>query len=68
MKPNFLSLDAVEIVNTIDRLRGHIEDRFPGSGLGQVCAQLLQIARDAGERAAQIAKPILPLRIATALL
>lgn len=68
MKPNFLSLDAGEIVNTIDRLRGRIEDRFPGSGLGQVCAQLLQISRDASERAARIAKPILPLRIATGIL
>ncbi|HKA59335.1 MAG TPA: hypothetical protein VKD28_12035 [Gemmatimonadales bacterium] len=68
MKSNYLSLDAREIVNTIDRLRARIEDRFSGSGLGQVCAQLLQISRDAGERAAQIAKPILPLRIATGIL
>jgi len=68
VKSNYLSLDAREIVNTIDRLRARIEDRFSGSGLGQVCAQLLQISRDAGERAAQIAKPILPLRIATGIL
>lgn len=68
MRQNFLSLDASEIVNTIDRLRGRIEERFSGSGLGQVCAQLLQISRDASERAAQIAKPILPLRVATGIL
>lgn len=68
MKANFLSLDAGEIVNTIDRLRGRIDARFPGSGLGEVCAQLLQISRNATERATRIAKPIVPLRIATGLL
>jgi hypothetical protein len=68
MKPNFLSLDSVEIVNTIERLRGRIDNRFPGSGLGQVCAQLLEISRHAAERAARIGRPILPLRVATAML
>lgn len=68
MKPNFLLLDSGKIVNTIDKLQGRIEARFPKSGLGDVCTQLLQISRDAGERAARIAKPILPLRIATGIL
>ena len=65
---SYLALDAAEIVRTIDRLRGRIEERFPGSGLGQVCGQLLEISRRARERAEWIAKPILALRIATAVL
>src|SRR5207247_1609274 len=64
----YLALDAAEIVGTIERLRGRIEERFPGSGLGRVCGQLLEIARNARERAVWIAKPILPLRIASAAL
>src|SRR5258706_3484002 len=63
-----LALDAAEIVGTIERLQGRIEERFPGSGLGRVCGQLLEIARNARERAVWIAKPILPLRIASAAL
>jgi hypothetical protein len=68
VKPNYLTLDADEILGTIERLRNRIEDRFPGSGLGQVCNQLLGISRHARERAAWIAKPILPLRVATVVL
>ena len=64
----YLALDAAEIVGTIERLQGRIEERFPGSGLGRVCGQLLEIARNARERAVWIAKPILPLRIASAAL
>jgi len=64
----YLALDAAEIVGTIERLGGRIEERFPGSGLGRVCSQLLEIARNARERAVWIAKPILPLRIASAAL
>jgi len=65
---SYLALDSAEIVRTIDRLRGRIEERFPGSGFGQVCGQLLEISRRARERAEWIAKPILALRIATAVL
>jgi hypothetical protein len=68
MKPSYLILDAGEILGTIERLRSRIEERFPGSGLGKVCGQLLEISRYARERAAWIARPILPLRIASAAL
>ena len=63
-----LQLDADEIVRTIDTLRRRIEERFAGSGLGRVCEQLRAVARRARERADWIAQPILPLRIATAVL
>lgn len=65
---SYLALDAAEIVRTIERLGRRIEERFPGSGLGQVCNQLLATARLGSERAAAIARPILPLRVATAVL
>lgn len=64
----YVTLDAAEIVATIERLRRRIEERFPGSGLGQVCEQLLATARLGTERAAAIARPIRPLRIATSTL
>jgi hypothetical protein len=62
---SFLSLDADEIVRTIDTLSRRIEERFPGAGLGRVCRELLTIARHARERAQWIARPILALRVAT---
>jgi len=65
---SFLTLDAAEIVRTIETLRNRIEERFAGSGLGKVCGQLLEIARHGQERAEWIARPILPLRIATIVL
>lgn len=64
----YLRLDAAEIVATIERLGRRIEERFPGSGLGQVCGQLLATARLGTERAEAIARPIRSLRIATAAL
>jgi len=65
---NYLALDAAEIVHTIERLRTRIEERFPDSGLGKVCGQLLEIAQKARERAEWIARPILAVRIATVVL
>ena len=63
---SFLSLDADEIVRTIETLSRRIEERFPGAGLGRVCRELLAIARHARERSQWIARPILALRLATA--
>ena len=65
---SYLTLDAGEIVRTIQQLGNRIEERFPGSGLGKVCGQLLEISQKARERAEWIARPILAVRIATAVL
>ena len=51
-----------------DGAESRIDARFPGSGLGRVCCELAQAAARARERAAWIARPIIPLRIAAALL
>lgn len=38
-------LDCKKVLDTIVRLQMRIEDRFPGSGLGRVCGELIDIAR-----------------------
>lgn len=45
-----------------------MDERFPGSGLAGLCRELERIARQTRERAAWIARPILSLRVAVALL
>lgn len=55
-------LEADKIVETVAALGRRIEERFPGSGLGGVCASLWRIARQAKERSEQIQRPIVLLR------
>jgi len=56
-------LDPDKIADTIERLSKRIEERFPGSGLGAVCRQLLIVSDHAKERAAEIARPMSGLRL-----
>jgi len=56
-------LDADKIVETVAALGRRIDERFPGSGLGGVCASLWRIARQAKERSEQIQRPIVLLRL-----
>jgi hypothetical protein len=58
----YQSLDPVRIIETLDRLRERIEERFPKSGLGRVCSELISTARGSAAEAADIAKPNWPLR------
>lgn len=51
------------VENTISQLRERIEDRFPGSGLGKVCSELLAIARIAERRSIWLARPVIWLRL-----
>jgi len=64
---SYEQLEADKIVTTIDTLHRRIEERFPQAGLTQVCAKLLEIARKAQERSAQIAEPIAGVRALSAL-
>src|SRR5687768_3846427 len=66
--PRFHSLDPDKIAATIDRLSHRIEERFPSSGLGEVCRQLLIVSQHAKERSAEINKPMMVLRIGAAVL
>lgn len=60
---SYQNLDPTQIVETIERLTQRIDERFPDSGLGGVCRELLRVGRQAEERSEWIGKPILWLRI-----
>src|ERR1051325_6870240 len=64
----YRSLDSEKIVNTIGTLAQRIDERFPNSGLGNVCRELLTIAGESQARSAWIAKTQWPLRIITWIL
>src|SRR5262245_23423896 len=64
----YRQLDPDKVIETIAALHKRITERFPGAGLGEVCAELLQIARENSARALRIAGRNVPLRIAIFLL
>lgn len=64
----FHRLDATQITATIERLKSRIEERFPGSGLGRVCGELLAVSTAAGDRAEEMARPMIGLRLGAAVL
>ncbi|HTD88928.1 MAG TPA: hypothetical protein VK850_20320, partial [Candidatus Binatia bacterium] len=59
----YRSLNREHIIQTICQLYDRIQERFPGSGLSKVAAELHQIADEAVARTEWISKPLLPLRI-----
>jgi len=59
----YQSLDPVRIIETLERLKARVEERFPESGLSRVCAELTGTARHTARRAADIAAHNWPLRI-----
>ncbi|HWX21982.1 MAG TPA: hypothetical protein VN578_18940 [Candidatus Binatia bacterium] len=65
---NFRRLDPDKIIESVRALQTRIEERFPGSGLGRVVAELLEVAEEAIERTRWIQQPNLPLRTGAALL
>ena len=64
----YRTLDSGRIVETADALRTRVEERFPGSGLGKVAAEVAALAREAHERGEAIRRPNLPLRAGIAVL
>lgn len=64
----YRSLNSEKIIGTIERLCTRIEERFPGSGLGRVCKELLTVAEESRQRSAWIAKPHKSLRATVGLL
>lgn len=57
------TLDPRLISETVERLRLRVQKRFPNSGIGNVAAQLSEIAAKASATSEWIARPITPLRI-----
>ena len=60
----YRQLDAQKIVDTACTLQSRISERFPGSGLSRLAAEVSAAARETLERSRWIRKPHLPLRIA----
>jgi hypothetical protein len=65
---NYRQLDSQQIIETVQKLQGRIEKRFPASGLSRVVADLQRVAEETAERMKWIQKPNLPLRCAAAVL
>ncbi|HVU03074.1 MAG TPA: hypothetical protein VHE30_15040 [Polyangiaceae bacterium] len=61
----YRKLDSGRIVETAERLRRRIAERFPDSGLSQVAAELEQVTREASSLSAYLRRPHLPLRVAS---
>src|ERR1035438_4884618 len=71
MKPSnarFRQLESDKIIETVKALHGRIEERFPGSGLGKVAAELLQVAEETVGRTRWIQQPHLLLRCVAVVL
>jgi len=71
MKPSnarFRQLESDKIIETVKALKGRIEERFPGSGLGKVVGELQQVAEETVGRTRWIQKPHLLLRCAAVVL
>jgi hypothetical protein len=60
---SYRSLDPRLIIETAERLETRIADRFPESGLRKVGKELVSLARDIRDAAAELEKPIWWLRI-----
>lgn len=58
-----IALQPTFIVETAERLKNRVRERFPDSGLSRVADSVLEIAREADTRSSEIAKPSIPLRI-----
>jgi hypothetical protein len=61
-------LKEEKLLETGERLRQRIAERFPGSGLSEVAAELVQLTRKSVARAESIRRPNLWLRVGLVLL
>ena len=61
--PSYTQLDEAQIIRTIEEVRDRIAGRFPQAGLGRVCAQFLDVAKEVAECEAYLRRPNWPLRV-----
>lgn len=57
------ALDDQLIIQTIERLHARIEARFAGSGLSQVCAELIELAKQTAKRAPRSNRAFISTRL-----
>lgn len=65
---SYSALDSDRIIAALEVLSKRVYERFPESGLYQVSRQLLNFSRGAREDSIYVAKAIVPLRAASAVL
>lgn len=61
---SYRSLESSKITSTIEELARRIAERFPGSGLWNVCAELVELSRQTSDRIAFVSRPHWGLRLA----
>ncbi len=59
----YQQLDSDKIVETVHTLHRRMKERFPQAGLVSVCEKLLDIARQARVRSAEIDRPMIWVRV-----
>jgi hypothetical protein len=64
----YRTLRADKIIETAERLRRRISERFPDAGLAQVAGDLCDVAEEVRERCRAIRRPHIPLRVGGFLL
>jgi hypothetical protein len=60
--PSYTQLDEAQIIRTIEEVRDRIAARVPEAGLGRVCAQFLDVAKEVAECEAYLRRPNWVLR------
>ena len=63
----YKTLDPDLIIATLTQLQQRIQERFPGAGLGGVCRELVEAARESKSRMARISRPNYALRVISLL-
>ena len=63
----YRQLDDAKIIETLERLRDRIRERFPGSSLSRVSEELLSIARESASHIEYLARPNWPVRVGVGL-
>jgi hypothetical protein len=64
----YRTLNPDKIIETLEKLQRRIGERFPGSGLGKVCSELIDVARDSKQKTAAASRPNMLLRAGIAVI
>ena len=59
--------DAHLVLQTLEKLRLRIGERFPQASLGKICADLALLATDTQSRVTELAKPMIWIRVGVGL-